>query len=364
MSRPRARREKLRSFLIGAVMILLLLFVWYSVGLYNQKKAVEAEIEERYRQQESPEAEAEETDGQGTTETMRFQNDTVTYNGKTYRRNSYVKAILCMGVDRRGSMLETTLSGDAGQADGVFLLAQDTARNQLKILMIPRDSITEITITDITQTESNGTVLGKELDHLSLAYAYGDGRETSCRYMVEAVSGLLEGLKIDSYMAADTDIITALNDAVGGVTVKVPTPGMESQDPAFVFGEEVHLQGAQAEKFVRYRDITRDNSALSRMNQQQQYISGFFQAVKETSKSDSRIVEKLFGMAEDNMVTDMSKDQYMKIAMDALGSESLSASDFRMAPGQGTATETYDEYYVDQEALAPVLLELFYRQVE
>lgn len=361
MNRLKMHWEKVRSILIGAVMIGLLLFIWYSVGLYRQKKAVEAQIEERYRQEET---ELGEEVQEEIPETMRFLSDTVTYDGKTYRRNSYVKAILCMGVDRKGGMQETTLSGDAGQADGVFLLAQDTARNQLKILMIPRDSITEITVTDVSQTESNGTVLGKELDHLSLAYSYGEGRETSCQYMTEAVSGLLGGLKIDSYMAADTDVITTLNDAVGGVTVKIPTPGMEARDPAFVFGQQVHLQGAQAEMFVRYRDITKDNSALFRMSQQQEYITGFFQAVKEKSKEDSRIVEKLFELTEENMVTDMGKEQYMKIAMDALADGSLTSGDFRIAPGMGTATDTYDEFYVDQEALTPVLLELFYRQTD
>lgn len=268
-----------------------------------------------------------------------------------------------MGVDRRGSLREATLSGDGGQADGVFLLAQDTVRNQIKILMIPRDSIAEITITDTSWTDANGTELGKGLDHLSLAYSYGDGRETSCRYMTEAVSGLLGGLPIDSYMAADTDIIAALNDAVGGVTVKVTTPGMESCDPAFIFGHQVHLKGEQAEAYVRYRDITKDNSALFRMSQQQEYITGFFRAVKEASKTDSRITEKLFELAEDNMVTDMGKEQYLKIAMDALGGN-LTAEHFRMVPGQGTATDTFDEFYVDQEALVPVILELFYRQTE
>ena len=64
-------------------------------------------------------------------------------------------------------MTETTLSGDGGQADGIFLLAHDTARNQLKILLIPRDTMTEITKTDISQTETNGTELGKIVDHLS-----------------------------------------------------------------------------------------------------------------------------------------------------------------------------------------------------
>lgn len=358
MKRSQSHSSRIAGTLAGIIIVGLMIFIWYSFGLYRQKKAMEALLKERYPEQ------TEETEIlQQDAETMMFRNDTVFYEGKTYRRNSYIKAILCMGVDREGSMQQTTLAGDAGQADGVFLLAQDTARNKLKILMIPRDVMTEITVTDITQTSSNGTELGSAIDHLTLAYSYGDGREKSCQYMAEAVSGLLGGLKIDSYMAADTDIIAVLNDAAGGVDVRIPVPGMEIRDPAFVFGEQVHLVGKQAENFVRFRDITKDNSALFRMNQQQEYITGFFKAVKEKAGTDSRIVETLFELAEDNMVTDMGKEQYLKIAMDALGGQSLTAEDFRTVPGVGTATDTYDEFYADQEALVPVILELFYRQV-
>ena len=43
-----------------------------------------------------------------------------------------------MGVDRSDTMTETKELGLAGQSDGIFLIAQDTARHTLKILMIPR----------------------------------------------------------------------------------------------------------------------------------------------------------------------------------------------------------------------------------
>lgn len=200
------------------------------------------------------------------------------------------------------------------------------------------------------------------MDHLSLSYAYGDGREKSCEYTKQAVSHLLMGLKIDSYMAADLEIIASLNDEVGGVTVTIPTMGMEQADPEFVFGQTVRLKGEQAERFVRFRDTERDNSAISRMEQQKLYISGFFQAVKEKSRTESNITEHLFEMSQDYMVTDMAKDEYLKLAINALEGEGLTSASFKMAPGTGTATETYDEYYVDQEALVPILLDLFYRE--
>lgn len=368
----RKNRTALRSCGIAAAVIGTGLAVWYGVGMYQQRKDQEAMIAARYEtQQENPEetlAEMAKEDqesadsGTQTEKEMLFEENTVFWNGKTYKRNTYVKAVLCMGVDRDGPMTETTLSGDGGQADGIFLLANDTARGSMKILLIPRDSMTEITKTDTSWTETNGAELGEVVDHLSLSYAYGDGREKSCEYTKQAVSHLLMGLKIDSYMAADLEIIASLNDEVGGVTVTIPTMGMEQSDPEFVFGQTVRLKGEQAERFVRFRDTERDNSAISRMEQQKLYISGFFQAVKEKSRTESNITEHLFEMSQDYMVTDMAKDEYLKLAINALEGEGLTSASFKMAPGTGTATETYDEYYVDQEALVPILLDLFYRE--
>lgn len=368
----RKNRTALRSCGIAAAVIGTGLAVWYGVGMYQQRKAQEAMIAARYEtQQEKLEetlAEMAKEDQEGSNSGMQdgkealFEENTVFWNGKTYKRNTYVKAVLCMGVDRDGPMTETTLSGDGGQADGIFLLANDTARGSMKILLIPRDSMTEITKTDTSWTEANGTELGEVVDHLSLSYAYGDGREKSCEYTKQAVSHLLMGLKIDSYMAADLEIIASLNDEVGGVTVTIPTMGMEQADPEFVFGQTVRLKGEQAERFVRFRDTERDNSAISRMEQQKLYISGFFQAVKEKSRTESNITEHLFEMSQDYMVTDMVKDEYLKLAINALEGDGLTSASFKMTPGTGTATETYDEYYVDQEALVPILLDLFYRE--
>ena len=368
----RKNRTALRSCGIAAAVIGTGLAVWYGVGMYQQRKAEEAMIAARYETQqekleetlaEMAKEDQESADsGTQTGKEMLFEENTVFWNGKTYKRNTYVKAVLCMGVDRDGPMTETTLSGDGGQADGIFLLANDTARGSMKILLIPRDSMTEITKTDTSWTETNGAKLGEVVDHLSLSYAYGDGREKSCEYTKQAVSHLLMGLKIDSYMAADLEIIASLNDEVGGVTVTIPTMGMEQADPEFVFGQTVRLKGEQAERFVRFRDTERDNSAISRMEQQKLYISGFFQAVKEKSRTESNITEHLFEMSQDYMVTDMARDEYLKLAINALEGEGLTSASFKMAPGTGTATETYDEYYVDQEALVPIPLDLFYRE--
>jgi LCP family protein required for cell wall assembly len=282
---------------------------------------------------------------------------TLTWQGKTYRRNTYIKAIVGMGVDRGDEMTDTQTYGGSGQSDAVFLLVRDTARDTIKILMIPRDSITPVSLMGL-----NGIEDERSLTHLNMSYAFGDGREQSCENVQASVEYLLCGLKIDSYLAVDHAVLAMLNDAVGGVTVTIPTEGMEKTDPAFVKGTQVTLQGEQAERFVRFRDTTEDNSALYRMDQHEEYILQFFQALKIKSREDSQIVTHLFDLIQDYMVTDMAKADYLKIGADAL-TGGLTSADILTLPGNGMAGGQFDEFYVDYNNVIPLILNLFYREV-
>lgn len=394
-------REALRNALIGICMVGITVFVWYSVGLYRQRRATEEMIatnranQTQMNQQQgsdgnsasgSPDSSSDgntgnqengassSTEASGTPGSdpgsanseeaemgdylVDLSQDMVTWNGKTYRRNTYIHTILCLGIDRTDDMVGTREPGEAGQSDGIYLIAQDTVRNQIKILMIPRDTMTRIVITD-----KNNQELGTRVDHLNIAYGYGDGEKLSCDLAKRAVTNLLQGIPIDRYMAVDIVVLSKLNDAVGGVTVTIPTDGMEKRDPAFVKGTQVTLHGDQAEAFIRYRDIERDNSALFRMNQHKEYMEQFFKAVKQKSKEDSQIVTNMFDMIQDYMQTDMPKNEYMKIAIDVLGSGNLGDDNFRMIPGVGTATDTYDEFHANIQQMIPILLQMFYREV-
>ena len=153
-----------------------------------------------------------------------------------------------------------------------------------------------------------------------------------------------------------------MNDAVGGVTVTVPTEGMEVRDPAFIKGASVTLHGDRAEAFIRYRNTDEGNSALYRMDQHQEYIKGFFQAVKRTARNELGIVEHLFNIVRDHMITDMSKDEYLKIGTDALGMGDLGDEDIFTVPGYGVTGGLYDEFYAEEGELIPLILELFYRE--
>lgn len=281
----------------------------------------------------------------------------VSWNGKTYKRNSYIKPILMLGVDRQSDMHTAQEYGEAGQCDGVFLIAQDTAHNTVKLLMIPRDTMTEV----MERDPADG-VIKPYIDHLSLSYCFGDGMEISCENSRLAVQSLLRNLPIRDYMAVDMSVINTVNDAVGGVTVTIPTEGMEKADAAFVCGETVTLKGEQAERFVRYRDTGIDNSAIARMSQHRQYIEGFYKALRNCQSKDSQTVTGLYDLIRDYMITNMPKDVYMKTALDVLQSGDIGESNMLALPGYGTATDTFDEYYADKAGTVEVVLSMFYRE--
>lgn len=288
-----------------------------------------------------------------------FSQRSVEWRGKHYRRNTYVKPILLLGIDNTGSMQEKKEYGYAGQCDAVFLLAQDTARNTVKLLIIPRDTMTEV----LEQNPNTG-VIEPYTDHLSLSYCFGDGQAESCENTLYSVRKLLMNLDITEYMAIDITAISTLNDTVDGVTVTIPTEGMEQADPAFVYGASVTLHGAQAERFVRYRDTNTDNSALNRSQQHRQYLAAFFQALQAKSAKDSGILTKLYDLTQEYMITNMQKESYLKAALDVLQQGTLDDSNMLTLPGYGTATETYDEYYAETDSIPDILLDMFYREAQ
>ena len=314
---------------VALVFILTALFLYRTGQLYLERKALSREAQQWHRVQ-AGNTPAEPDGG-------------VEYQGKSYRRNTYRRT-----------------AGFGGQADGIFLVAQDTARDRIKVLVIPRDTMTEITLTDLS-----GNELGSSIQHLTLAYAYGDGREKSCRYMTEAVSRLLGGLSIDGYMAVSMAVLPLANDKVGGVTVTIEEPGLKQADPVFVQGQTVTLRGEQAEKYVRYRDTGRAQSALVRMERQKTYIKGFLDAARDKSRLDDSLIPDLMKEIEPYMVTDMTKDRYLDMALDFLGgNQDFTDADMVTLPGTAVETVIYDEYHPNQEEIMEIVLDWFYRPRE
>ena len=300
--------------------------------------------------------------GRETTERPQlFGEKELSYNGVHYKRNTAIKAWLILGVDNKGSLQIDRDISEIGLSDGIFLVAENTAKNRVHIIQIPRDTMTAITVTD-----KNSDPVGTEIDHLTRAWMYGDNHEKSGKYAMDAVSGVMGGLKLNGYMAGSIDIINELNDYIGGVEVTIEDDGLEAADPAFVKGATVLLKGDQAEKFVRRRDITVDFTAMTRMSRHRQYAIAFENKLRKLAKRDSEVIPGMFSLIEGNIITDMAKGTYLKIAMDAvLSGDPLSDKDFSTLEGENLVNheKNKDEFWPDYEQVDRLVLDTFFRQV-
>ncbi len=285
----------------------------------------------------------------------------VVYNGVHYKRNTAVKAWLILGVDNKGSLQIDRDISEIGLSDGIFLVAEDTSKNKVHIIQIPRDTMTTITVTD-----DNSDPIGERVDHITRAWMYGDNHAKSGKYAMDAVSGVMGGLPINGYMAGSIDVIKLLNDYIGGVEVTVEEDGLEKADPAFIKGETVLLEGDMAEKYLRARDKSIDFTAMTRMNRHRQYAVAFENKLLKLQKRNSDTIPGMFDLIEDNIMTDMSKGTYLKIAMDvAVKDGALTENDFSTFEGRNVVNEAeqLDEFWPDYTQVDKLTLDYFYRQV-
>ena len=279
--------------------------------------------------------------------------DAIVYDGKTYVYNDHLTNYLLLGVDTDGSIQEPREPGSAGQSDSVFLISYDRVKETTVGLAIPRD-----TITQIEKFTPGGESLGFYSDHLNLQYAYGDGKRKSCELTSAAVSRLLSGLPIGGYAAINLDSIPRLTQLLGGVEVTVPDDSLSGKNPDFVKGNKVVLDETNTETFVRSRDRQIEQSAITRMNHQKVFLEAFASKLAQEQKKDASTVTRLFETMKAEMVTNMSNDQFVDIAV------AERSGGIQTIPGETGHEEVYDVYRVDDAALYKMVLELFYTQTE
>lgn len=281
---------------------------------------------------------------------------TVVWQGKEYVYNRNLENYLLIGVDNREKTETSAGQADAGQADAIWLAVRDPSENEVSVITIPRDTMTEIEL-----IAPDGGSLGKDVNHISLSYAYGDGGHESCRLTKEAVSNLLYGVPVLAYCAVSMDALPELTESVGMLTVTVPNDSLEEAYPEFAEGAEVTLTPENTETFVRYRDTEVSQSALARTERQQAFLGAWSEAAKQKYAEDSRFPAELYEALEPYMITDMGNDEFVRLAQDAASGRT---GEGWSIPGEGSQGADYDEYHVDDGALYEKIIETFYEEAE
>ena len=338
-------RKAIRQRKVCMLLIIILIIVLSILGggyyLLSQKNAA------------LPQNGGQNSDSRNQTD-LSPNSDTVEYKGETYKYNDHLSNYLFLGIDTRNSVDTYQTQEDAGQADAIFVVSMDRATEEIKVLFIPRDSMTEIEVFN-----PSGKSLGESTDHINIQYAFGDGKQKSCELMKTAVSNLLDGLPIQGYCSMNMDGIPVITDFVGGVQITVPDNSLEDTYPEFKEGAVVNITGENAEKFVRYRDTDKTQSALVRQERQKTYLQALIQKAQEKAGEDAGFVADLYDSIKSYTVTNMGNDVFAKL----LTASGNGITDTETVPGEGKQGKNFDEYQVDKDALSDLIISMFYEKI-
>ena len=273
----------------------------------------------------------------------------ITYNGKQYRYNHNLINILYLGIDNNDVIRNDMMPGNAGQTDCIMILSLNKETKQAKILQIPRDTMTEIDIYN-----RSGEAFKTVTEQIATQYAYCTGGTNSCWAAKKTISEMLYDLPIDGYLAMDMASISLVNDAIGGVTLKIPKD-YTMINPEFQKGVTLTLKGEQAYDYVHWRDTNASFSNNDRMERQVQYIPAMIDTIRNNAELEKNYYDVIYPLVEKYITTDLQENEINELAQ-----YELAVSDIQRLPGEGKKGEIYEEFYLDDEELQKMLIETFY----
>ena len=333
MPQVHVKKSNAKKILVLVAVLLLCLGVigavsFWEAGQEKEAMSVQAEIDESAR---------------------RRREGWIERDGVWYAPKQGQETMLLIGLDKMDPLKQSEGYNNNTQADFLLLAVFDDIEEKVHVLHINRDSMAEIPVLGV-----DGQPAGSVTGQLALAYTYGSGLNDSCVNTVDAVSDFLYGIEIDHYVAMTMGAIPYLNDLIGGVEVTV-LDDFSGIDDSLVEGETITLKGEQALHYVRNRAELEDSTNLNRMKRQQQYLMAAAQKIENLDEDFTISPEQLAQIAK-YILSDCSIDRMSE----QFGTYKL--QELQDIRGEAVQGEEYIEYYVDEDALAEQVLELFYEE--
>lgn len=290
-------------------------------------------------------------------EKQKWQEGWVKYHDTIYAYKEDILTFLIMGIDKNSDVKEEAEGTNGGQADALFLAVMDPQEKAIKVIGINRN-----TMTDIDVYNEEGAYITTVCAQAAVQHGFGNGMEESCERQVKAVRKLFYNLPIHGYAAINMSAIPTINDAVGGVELTV-LEDLTKKDKSLVEGETVHLMGESAFWYVKYRDINEFGSADRRLERQKQYLKEFIGAAKGAVKKNPTAAIELYQAVAGQMITNVSMDEVAYLAP-LLAEYQFRSDNFYMPEGETVMGDQFEEFYVDENALYEMILDVFYEEVK
>lgn len=196
--------------------------------------------------------------------------------------------ILLVGSDRRkeGSIMN---DGEEGDRNDVNLLLHVPADHKsATVISFPRDLM--VPIPSCTDPETSEVSDAMSEQQINTAVRYGG---LSC---VAATITQLTGMEIPYAASVDFDGVINITNALGGVKVCLAQPIDDAETGLSLPAGEVTVSGVEALNFVRTRYGVGDGSDVSRISNQQVFMSALLRQLRSSETLSNPI--KVYGLAK------------------------------------------------------------------
>lgn len=267
--------------------------------------------------------------------------DSGTSSGTVYTHREEVYNFLIVGHDRAATL-----------ADVIMLVNYDVKAGRIAIMQLPRDTYFE--------GDTNKASLNVQFSaYYNRAVLAGDKNPAATA--AEKFSAALQKalcIKIHYTAVMNLDGFAGIVNAIGGVDIDIPYD-MDYEDPEqdlyihFKKGP-THLNGEQAEGFVRYRKgfVQAD---IGRGNAQKLFLTAFIEKAKSSlSVSNIPVLTTLANQVISNLTTNISAPDIVYFAKNALAVD-FSKIVMMTVPGDGV----YASYVINRADTLKVINEYF-----
>lgn len=292
------------------------------------------------------------------------RNFDVLYNHKKYSYNSGIINLLVLGIDDLDVVKEKEGLYNGGQSDAIYMLSLDTVNKKFWLVQVPRDAVAYIDLYD-----EEGNITASIEAQITVQHGAGNGLEESNYRSAKAISRMFYGLPIHSTTSANMGGVIAVNDAIGGVTVKslytFTTYGNDyGTNETFVEGETYTLMGTSAYNYIHFRDINRMNTSSERLARQKQYLNSFFNSAWSTIAHNPTKIIDIYNTAMDYIITDLSTSEMVTLVSEAAGCSFGGIYTLEGKVRDGQQAGESEHYDLDQDKLKEYLINNYYIEVE
>ncbi|MDO4502349.1 MAG: LCP family protein [Coriobacteriia bacterium] len=338
---PKRRGLKVALIALGVVLAALLVSGLAVAGLVNAGKI---NLHPLFQGIEAPEEVESEDDG-----------SVIEHKGHRYAYNENVVSALIIGYDDESGY---TSRPDYSCADANLLLTMDTKTNRVKLCVIPRNSIVDLDV-----FKEDGSLKATRRAQLCLAYAqFPNTDKRAAENTLKSVSTLMYGMPLNHYFAFDEKGLVEATGMLGGVRVEAleTIPGTPIRK-----GQEVLLQGENAWRYVSYRDIDVDESALDRQRRQIQFAQAFLTAARS---GGAKGIMGMYDAVKSRAVTNLGASEigYLVSCFASGKKVELETCTIKGRTKLATGSDgvELERYYLNDNSVLETVLDLFYTRID